>query len=224
MRTRNRIIVIGATVCFLALGTALVLAQPGQPGAASSTNTPASGTSSATMQPQPGATSPSSAPTAIPSDQPNDQAPAPSHRADQPLEVMPPSSSTETQLPPSAITPALLNAPAPSTSSANGALAAGYPSESLPPEPNSTITSSAVATDGEHVQLSLVAVSSTDVDGVLSFYTTALARYGYFSATPFAPGLTQQSYSGPGGTVSLSAEHTPGGTSYSLFASVVVAR
>lgn len=231
MQTRTWILAGAAALCLVAVGTTLALIQP-------STQTGASGGSSTSSTDAGGSPSPSSSGAAtgpIATDgastaptQPSDKAPlvkAPAAAPDgnNPLEVLPPNTETSNTLPPSAKTPALLSGPTPGNASASGELAAGYPASSLPPEPKSSVISSSVSSDGTHIQLSLVATSGTDADGVLSFYTNTLARYGYFSATVLQAGATEQSYSGPDGTVTVTAQRSPGGTSYSLFASVVAA-
>ncbi len=233
MRTRTWVGVGSAALCLVAAGLTLILIQSNTndgPGAGVAAVSPNANGETTTPSPKPptlGSQSPD--PSAIPA--PPDTltpdrevtGPAAGPEVSNPLEVLPPQSGTDPTLPPSAKTPALVGGPAPSNADARGELAAGYPASSLPPESHSSITSSSVASDGEHVQLSLVAVSSTDPDGVLAFYTNTLATYGYFGATALAAGASEQSYSGPDGTVTVSAQRIPGGTSYSLFASVVAA-
>lgn len=227
---------VGATaLCLLAAGVTLMLVQSddqtgaGAAGSASQTSQakPTPGSTHASASPDTGSDGPGASPTptqpATRPTTPSVKNPASSPDKDNPLEVLPPNDSTSPTLPPSAKTPALLTGSAPANASVSGELAAGYPADSLPPEPNSSITSSSIASDGTRVQLSLVAASSTDPDSVLAFYTNTLARYGYFSATVQAAGATEQSYSGPDGTVIVTAQRTPGGTSYSLFASVELA-
>lgn len=233
MQKRTWILAGAAALCLVAVGTTLALIQPstqtGASGGSSASSTEAGGAHSpgssgaATGPPPSNGASTAPTPPSSPDKAPLVKAPAAAPDGSNPLEVLPPNSDKTNTLPPSAKAPALLSGPAPSNSSANGELAAGYPAASLPPEPKSAVISSSVSSDGTHIQLSLVATSGTDTDGVLSFYTNTLAQYGYFSATVLQSGATEQSYSGPDGTVTVTAQRSPGGTSYSLFASVVAA-
>ena len=62
---------------------------------------------------------------------------------------------------------ALVSAPLPATASARGSIVKGFPAV-IPQAPESTITFSSVATEGDRMQMGLDATTSVSADGVLS--------------------------------------------------------
>ena len=133
-------------------------------------------------------------------------------------EVVPAKPATGPALPPTTALPSPVNAPLPATASATGKLVAGFPSASLPAAPGSTVSSSSVASQDGHLQVSLVAKSKQGVTDILGFYRTALAKYGMYDApAPATAGSTAVAFSRGGNSVTVTATPGSGGTSYVLY-------
>jgi hypothetical protein len=121
-------------------------------------------------------------------------------------------------LPKSTALPEPVSNPLPKTASATGSLAAGYPSKVLPVATASSIGTSSVATQGQHVQVTLTATSSMPVTEVLAFYRTALAKYGmYDTAAPALGGATALTFRRGTNSVTLTASPVTGGTKYIIY-------
>ena len=133
-------------------------------------------------------------------------------------EVIPAAPATPHALPPSTVAPRLVSGALPTSASATGALAAGFPGKELPPAPGSKITSSSVATQGSHLQLTLVAKAPQGVTDIVAFYRTALAKYGmYDTADPAVAGSTAVAFTRGADSVTVTATPGSGGTSYVLY-------
>lgn len=132
-------------------------------------------------------------------------------------EVIPAKPTTAPALPPTTGLPRLIAAPLPATASATGKLVAGFPG-ALPPAPGSTITSSSVASQGGHLQLTLVATAGRAASDIVAFYRAALAKYGMYDApVPAAAGRTVVAFARGADSVTVTATPGSGGTSYVLY-------
>ena len=139
-------------------------------------------------------------------------------------EVIPPKPTSAPALPPSTGLPRPVAAPLPATASATGKLVAGFPAAALPAAPGSTISSSSVASQGEHLQVSLVAKSSRAAIDIVAFYRAALAAYGmYDMPAPAVAGSTAVAFSRGGDSVTVTATPGTGGTSYVVYGTFTVA-
>lgn len=101
---------------------------------------------------------------------------------------------------------ALVSAPLPATASARGSIVKGFPAV-IPQAPESTITFSSVATEGDRMQMGLEATTSVSADGVLSYYRTVFEPLGLVAApAPAVEGSTALSFvrGGNGITVTVS--------------------
>lgn len=133
-------------------------------------------------------------------------------------EVVPAAPATAPALPPATGLPHLVTAPLPATASANGKLVAGFPARGLPAAPGSTIGSSSVASQGGHLQITLVAKAGQAVTDVIAFYRAALAKYGMYDApSPAVAGSTAVAFARGGDSVTVTATPAGGGTSYVLY-------
>lgn len=101
---------------------------------------------------------------------------------------------------------ALVSAPLPATASARGSIVKGFPAV-IPQAPESTITFSSVATEGDRMQMGLEATTSVSADGVLSYYRTVFEPLGLVAApAPAVEGSAALSFvrGGNGITVTVS--------------------
>lgn len=112
---------------------------------------------------------------------------------------------------PSPAPKALVSAPLPATASARGSIVKGFPAV-IPQAPESTVTFSSVASEGDRMQLGLEATTSVSADGVLSYYRTVFEPLGLVAApAPAVEGSAALSFvrGGNGITVTVS---TPAGS------------
>lgn len=134
-------------------------------------------------------------------------------------EVIPAGPATAPALPPSTALPHPITAPLPASASAVGKLVAGYPTAVLPQAPASTILTSSVAAQGDHLQVTLSATSTQGVTDILAFYRSALAKYGmYDTAAPALSGSTSLLFTRGADSVTLTASTGKSGTTYTLYA------
>lgn len=121
-------------------------------------------------------------------------------------------------LPKSTALPEPVSNPLPKTASAVGALAKGYPGTLLPAAPHSTIATSSVASQGQHLQVTLTATSAAAIPDILAFYRTTLAKYGmYDSSSPALGGATALTFKRGADSVTVSAKPATGGTKYIIY-------
>jgi hypothetical protein len=133
-------------------------------------------------------------------------------------EVLPPVESTGPALPPSDPLPVPVSAPLPRTASATGGLVSGYPEKVLPVTPGAHVASSSVASQGDRLQVTLTATSSSGVADILAFYRTALAKFGMYDVpAPAQGGATALRFSRDGGDVTITAAPTDDGVKYVIF-------
>jgi hypothetical protein len=121
-------------------------------------------------------------------------------------------------LPKSTALPEPVSNPLPKTASSVGSLAKGYPSSVLPAAPQSSITTSSVASQGTHLQVTLTAKSSLSTTDVLAFYRTTLAKYGmYDTASPALGGATALTFRRGTDSVTVTTSPVTGGTKYIIY-------
>jgi len=114
--------------------------------------------------------------------------------------------------------PALVTLPLPDTSSAVGAVVAGFPDRVLPAAPQSSIASSSVAAEGSRLQAALAATTPLTAQEVLSFYSTALTELGLVGAPVPAPdGSSALVFTRGMNTVTLTATPVAEGSEYTVF-------
>jgi len=134
-------------------------------------------------------------------------------------EVLPAAPATAPALPPTNPLPYPVSAPLPKSAAAVGALAAGYPASVLPQAPGSTIKTSSIASQSNHLQVTLTAGSTQQVTDIVAFYRGILAKYGmYDSAAPALAGSTSALFVRGGNSVTLTVTPATGGTTYVLYA------
>ncbi len=112
------------------------------------------------------------------------------------------------RLPPLPQPSPLVDPPLPASASASGTLVDGFPRAIMAPAPGSDVITSAIATDGDRMQVTLVARSDASADDVRAHYSTLWASLGLTDAGS-APGGASFSHSFA--TLSL-AFSPPGGT------------
>lgn len=178
-------------------------AQPSTPGSADQAPTP-----ERTPVPTPGAGGADGAAST----------PAPTAGKRYATEVMPADPKATPALPPSTPLPFPISGPLPASASASGRLVAGFPSDVLPQAPNSRIAASSVAAQASRLQVTLEASTDRAVTELLSFYRTALAKYGMYDApAPAAAGSTAVTFSRDADSVTITATPARGGTSYVVY-------
>jgi hypothetical protein len=210
-------IILGLSAAAVIAGGAFVLSQTPAPAPAPAAATAPAATSSpgqaAKQSGSAGATTGPAAPTTPP---------AASKRFT--TEVLPASPATKPALPPTTALPYPVKAPLPASASAVGKLAAGYPASVLPQAPGSTISTSSVAVQSGHLQVTLTAGSTQQVTDIVAFYRAALAKYGmYDSAAPALSGGTSTRFVRDGNSVTLTVTPAKGGTTYVLYGAFTAA-
>ena len=222
---RSRAVWIAAVVLGVAVaGAALVQVSDAPPETAAIDTSTASATPSPALSPDPGPSSTSQPPAgpATPEADPPTGTPA-APGAPAPVEETP---SEETPaagpftLPPSEPVPDPVSRPFPTSASAEGKLVKGFPTLVIPPAPRSSVTNSAVASEGNRLQVTLSAESSLTVEEVLDFYRTELAQLGLLdSPAPALSGSSALLFARGSNTVTLSAETVKGGSRYLILGS-----
>lgn len=158
---RNVVIVVGAIVATgLLIAAWLFTTGGGAPGASPST--------SQSRSPSP-STSPAPTPGPIPGATPTTGS-----------EVQPPSAteSPGSGLPPLPAQTPLVTPPLPASGSASGELVEGFPESIMGPAPGSDVLSSSIATEGETMQVTLVARTDAPADDIRDHYRQQWAALG----------------------------------------------
>lgn len=93
-------------------------------------------------------------------------------------EVIAPTTAPAQTLPPIEPVAPLIAMPFPSSATEEGGLAAGYPSEVMAPAPGSDVLQSAITTEGETMQVTLVARTDASEDDVRAHYAAAWSALG----------------------------------------------
>jgi hypothetical protein len=132
-------------------------------------------------------------------------------------EVLTPTEAPAQTLPPvapAAPGEALLAPPYPDSANAEGALVAGFPADILGPAPDSDVIQSAVATEGDITQITLLGRTDASPDDVRAHYAAAWAALGLVDQSAGDGSLT---FAGRGASLSFSANTGGTGTRYTLF-------
>ncbi|MFE6735670.1 hypothetical protein [Microbacterium sp. NPDC057650] len=204
-----------AVVIAAAVVTIVLLWSPWDAPGASTPGHPAAGTTA-------GATSPgtddgaSGSSSGKPDAKPAEPSPGPSPDATprKGSEVLPPSATPGTGLPPLKQPDPLISAPLPKTAAKNGALVNGFPSSVLGPMKGSTVISSSIATEGKHMQVTLIAVAPKAEKDIAAHYGKLWADFGLQRGTT-ADGALQ--YTGAFESVTLAVEPSGTGNRFTLF-------
>ena len=213
MRSRTWIIAGLAAAAVIVAGAVTVDHLPGRSAAeGSGSNSSHSSTPSSPSSNAPGAPT-----TGSPAPTPGGDPSGPPQSKRFTTEVVP-GAAPGKALPKTTALPEPVSNPLPKTASAVGSLAKGYPGALLPPAPNSSITTSSVASQGTHLQVTLTAKSALAIPDILAFYRTALAKYGmYDSSSPALGGATALTFKRGTNSVTVSTTPVTGGTKYIIY-------
>ena len=144
-------------------------------------------------------------------------APTPTRAAGSGTEVLPPTATPTTPHLGTTLEP-LVTAPLPKTASAKGKLVAGFPSEVIPIPSGLTISSSSVATQGDHLQATVVGTSTASEADVQSFYQAAFAKLGMTAAVaPAGASDTATTFSRGSDSITVTTTAQTSGTALSIF-------
>lgn len=154
------IAIVGAVLAAAVVGIAILIATAGGTGGVSGGPADAGGPR---RGPSPGAT-------AVPGSE---------------VQSPPPTAGQPTQPPPAPATPQpLVPTPFPSSGTADGGLVAGYPTDVMGPLDGSTVESSALTSDGQTMQVTLVARTSASAADVSNAYRAKWSGLGLVDAGP----------------------------------------
>lgn len=152
------------------------------------------------------------APTATPS-----AAPTPTRAAGSGSEVLPPTATPTT--PHLGTSPtSLVSAPLPKTASAKGKLVTGFPTEVISIPTGTKVVSSAIATQGDHMQVTLVGTTAASVGDVQTYFQGIFTTLGLTAeVTPSAPGTAATTYSRGSDRITVTTTASDDGTRLSVF-------
>ncbi len=144
--------------------------------------------------------------------------PTPTRAAGSGTEVLPPTATPTTAHLGTDPTP-LVTAPLPKSASAKGTLVAGFPTGVISIPPGMSVANSAIATEGVHMQVTLVGTSAASVGDVQSYFQSVFTELGLTaSAAPSAPGTTATSYTRGSDSITVTTTADSGRTGVSVFA------
>jgi hypothetical protein len=110
----------------------------------------------------------------------------------------------------------LVKAPLPASASANGRLVKGFPTAIMGPAPESDILSSSIATQGDTMQVTLVARTDASEKEVTEHYRALWSKLGLTEAASSA-GSADLAYSDQYSSLSLAFTTAGTGTVYQVF-------
>ena len=144
-------------------------------------------------------------------------APTPSRAAGSGSEVLPPTATPTT--PHLGTDPtSLVTAPLPKTASAKGKLVAGFPTTVISVPTGTKIVSSAIATQGDHMQVTLVGTTAASGGDVQSYFQGIFSALGLTGAvTPSAPGTAATTFSRGADRITVTTSANSGGTRLTVF-------
>lgn len=143
--------------------------------------------------------------------------PTPTRAAGSGTEVLPPTATATTPHLGTTLEP-LVTAPLPKSASAKGKLVTGFPSEIIPIPTGLKIATSSVATQGEHLQATVVGTSTGSEADVQSFYQAAFTKLGMTAAvSPAGAGDSATSYTRGSDSITVTTTATTSGTGLSIF-------
>lgn len=171
--------------------------QPGSPGATASAGTDAGASGSSGAKP----TGPGPSPSATPQ---------------KGSEVLPPSATPGSGVPPLKKPEPLMKAPLPASGAKSDGLVKGFPRRVLGPMKGSTVISTSIATDGSHSQITLIAVTAKSEEDLAAHYGAVWADLG-LQPSETSDGTLQ--YTGPYESVTLSTQPSGTGNRYTIFGS-----
>lgn len=133
-------------------------------------------------------------------------------------EVLPPTATPTT--PHLGVDPTpLVTAPLAKTASATGKLVTGFPSGVISIPADTKVTSSAISTQRNRMQATLVGTSAASVGDVQSYFEAAFTKLGLTSTvTPSAPGTQANTFARGNDRIIVTTEAHSGGTRFTIFA------
>ena len=144
--------------------------------------------------------------------------PTPTRAAGSGTEVLPPTATPTTAHLGTESTP-LVTEPLPKSASATGKLVTGFPTDVISLPAGMKIESSSIATQGVHMQVTVVGTSAASVGDVQSYFQAVFTKLGLTAVvTPAAPGTTATSYSRSSDSITVTTSADSGGTHVSVFA------
>lgn len=129
-------------------------------------------------------------------------------------EVQPPTATPTSGLPPLPTPTPLVESPLPASASKNGALVDSFPKSIMAPAEDSDILSSSIATEGDRMQVSLVAVSATSPAELSDHYARLWADLGLQHDTTTDGSLR---YTGAYESLTFAVEPSGTGNRYTVF-------
>ncbi len=202
-RGMKRVLIAVAAVLVIGIGAAvwLSVAAPGAggPGAAPGTSSSPGATPSGTPG-TPGASATSG--------------PLPQATPTTGSEVLPPSATPNTTLPPIPTAKPLISPPLPASATATGSLVPGFPTAIMGPAPKTVVVSSAIAAQSTSMQVTLVGRSTLSQSAIRAHYAQLWASLG------LQQGLTSDgslSYAGAYESLSLAFGSTGTGNRYTVY-------
>lgn len=143
--------------------------------------------------------------------------PTPTRAAGSGTEVLPPTATATTPHLGTTLEP-LVKGPLPKSASATGELVAGFPSEVIPIPTGLKISSSSVATQGEHLQVTLVGTSPASEAAVQSFYQAAFTKLGMTGAVaPVGAADSATTFTRGSDSITVTTTAKASGTELSIF-------
>jgi hypothetical protein len=145
-------------------------------------------------------------------------APTPTRAAGAGSEVLPPTATPTT--PHLGVDPTpLLTGPLPKSAEATGKLVAGFPTTIVAIPPDSTVLNSAIATQGQHMQATVVGTSAASEGDVQAYFQGAFTQLDLTGAvTPSATGTVANTYSRGTDRITVTTSTASGKTRFSIFA------
>jgi len=111
----------------------------------------------------------------------------------------------------------LVGSPLPESGFATGELVDGFPEGVVPPAPDSDITSSSIAVEGERVQVGLTAVSTGTATELLEFYRSVFEALELTERdTGAVPGSTALVFARGADAITLTVTERDGSVDYAL--------
>jgi hypothetical protein len=113
----------------------------------------------------------------------------------------------------------LISGPLPESASADGELVAGFPTSIISLPPGAKVESSAIATEGDHMQVTIVASSASSEDKVLSYFDGVFTDLGLRGAeTQSASGTRTTTWSSGSDSIVVATTADGDVTRFSVFA------
>ncbi|WP_010205795.1 hypothetical protein [Salinibacterium sp. PAMC 21357] len=113
----------------------------------------------------------------------------------------------------------LISGPLPESASANGKLVTGFPTSIISLPPGTEVTSSAITTEGDRMQVTVVASSSRSEDEVQSYFQDVFSALELQGAeTPAAPDTRATTWSSGADSIVVATQTDGAITRFTIFA------